>query len=62
MVEEWTLGQMLGYISTWSAVVRYTQENRVNPLGDLAERLAPLWESPRRRRIEWPLTLLVGRS
>jgi SAM-dependent methyltransferase len=61
MVEEWTLGQMLGYISTWSAVVRYTQENRVNPLPGLAERLAPLWESERPRRIEWPLTLLVGR-
>jgi SAM-dependent methyltransferase len=61
MVEEWTLGQMLGYISTWSAVVRYAQENGVNPVAGLAGRLTPLWEPDRRRRIEWPLTLLTGR-
>lgn len=61
MVEEWTLQQMLGYISTWSAVVRYAQTNGVDPVAGLAERLAPLWEPERRRRIEWPLTLLAGR-
>jgi SAM-dependent methyltransferase len=61
MVEEWTLGQMLGYISTWSAVVRYAQENGVNPVAALAERLVPLWAPDLRRRIEWPLTLLAGR-
>jgi SAM-dependent methyltransferase len=62
MVEEWTLDQMLGYISTWSAVVRYAQVNRVDPVPGLAARLAPVWEPNRRRRIEWPLTLLAGRS
>ncbi len=61
MTEEWTLGQMLGYISTWSAVVRYIQVNGVDPLLALAERLAPLWEPDRPRRIEWALTLLAGR-
>ncbi len=61
MVEEWTLGQMLGYISTWSSVVRYAQVNGANPVAGLAERLVPLWEPDRRRRIEWPLTLLAGR-
>jgi SAM-dependent methyltransferase len=61
MAEEWTLSQMLGYISTWSAVVRYAQVNGVNPVVGLAERLAPLWGPERRRRIEWPLTMLAGR-
>jgi len=61
MTEEWTLAQMLGYISTWSAVVRYTRENRVNPVLALAERLGPHWEADRPRRIEWTLTLLAGR-
>ena len=61
IVEEWTLRQMLGYISTWSSVVRYAQVNGVNPVAGLAERLVPLWEPDRRRRIEWPLTLLAGR-
>ena len=62
MAEEWTLGQMLGYISTWSAVVRYAQVNGANPVAALAERLGPLWEPDRRRRIEWTLTLLAGDS
>jgi SAM-dependent methyltransferase len=61
MAEEWTLGQMLGYISTWSAVVRYAEVNGVSPVVPLAERLAPLWEPDRRLRIEWALTILAGR-
>jgi SAM-dependent methyltransferase len=61
MTEEWTLEEMLGYISTWSAVVRYCQVTGVNPVLALGERLAPLWEPDRRRRIEWTLTLLAGR-
>jgi SAM-dependent methyltransferase len=61
MVEEWTLREMLGYISTWSAVVRYTQVHGSNPVAGLAERLGSLWQPDRRRRIEWPLTLLAGR-
>ncbi|MEZ0333304.1 MAG: class I SAM-dependent methyltransferase [Gemmatimonadales bacterium] len=61
MAEEWTLAQMLGYISTWSAVVRYTRENGMNPVPALAERLGPHWETDRPRRIEWTLTLLAGK-
>jgi SAM-dependent methyltransferase len=61
MTEEWTLEEMLGYISTWSAVVRCAQVTGVNPVLALGERLAPLWEPDRRRRVEWTLSLLAGR-
>lgn len=61
MVEEWTLGQVLGYLCTWSAVVRCTQATGANPVHALGDQLAPLWDGDRRRRIEWPLTLRAGR-
>jgi len=60
MVEEWTLRQVLGYLSTWSAVVRCTEATGANPVHALGEQLASLWEDGR-RRIEWTLTLRAGR-
>ncbi len=61
MSEEWTLAQMLGYMSTWSAVVRCTRETGANPVHDLADELVQLWDGDRKRRIEWALTLRAGR-
>ena len=62
MTEAWTLGQMLGYIATWSAVVRCREETGDDPVAALAERLAPLWGADRRRRIHWLLTVRAGRA
>ncbi len=63
MVEEWTLGQMLGYIGTWSAAVRCREATGTDPVGALARRLEPLWGGDqRRRRIQWALTVRAGRS
>ncbi|MBA3258746.1 MAG: class I SAM-dependent methyltransferase [Gemmatimonadales bacterium] len=61
MVEEWTLRQMLGYLSTWSAVVRCIETTGANPIHALGDQLAPLWDGDRRRRLEWSLTLRAGR-
>lgn len=61
MVEDWTLGQMLGYIATWSAVVRCRETTGHDPVAGLADRLAPLWDGDRRRRIHWVLTIRAGR-
>jgi SAM-dependent methyltransferase len=63
MVEEWTLGQMLGYIGTWSAVVRCREETGTDPAAGLVAALAPLWGGDeRRRRVQWALTVRAGRS
>ena len=62
MTEHWTLGQVLGYIATWSAVVRYRETTGVDPMLELADRLAPLWPADERRRIRWALTVRAGRS
>ena len=61
MVEEWTRAQMLGYIGTWSAVVRCREETGVDPVAGLAGELDTLWAAGERRRIRWDLTVRAGR-
>jgi hypothetical protein len=62
MTGQWTLGQVLGYVSTWSAVAKCRKVTGVDPVLELQERLEPLWGAPERRRhIEWPITVRAGR-
>jgi ubiquinone/menaquinone biosynthesis C-methylase UbiE len=61
MEATWTASQLTGYIATWSAVGRYAAAQRDNPLESLARDLARAWGSAETHRIQWPLTLRVGR-
>jgi SAM-dependent methyltransferase len=62
MTCEWTLGEMLGYVGTWSATARCRTTTGTDPLPALGDRLAPLWgDAAVPRRIEWPLSVLAGR-
>lgn len=57
---DWSAGQMLAYLGTWSAVTRATQARGSSPLPDLARQLGPAWgDAP--RRVRWPVTVLAGR-
>jgi SAM-dependent methyltransferase len=59
---EWTLGQLLSYIGTWSAVVEAQASTPHDPLAILDGWLAPLWGPAERvRTVNWELFLLVGR-
>jgi ubiquinone/menaquinone biosynthesis C-methylase UbiE len=62
MEARWTMEQLLGYFSTWSATNRYFKTKGINPLPALSERLSCVWgdvDAP--RQISWPLALRVGR-
>ncbi|MBV2180573.1 MAG: class I SAM-dependent methyltransferase [Castellaniella sp.] len=62
MSVDWTLDELLAYFRSWSATARYTRERGVDPVADLAVRLARVWGDPlARRRVEWPLSVLAGR-
>lgn len=62
MTAEWTLDQLLGYVSTWSAVAKCRDVTGVDPVPQLETRLTPHWGDPARRRsIEWPITVRAGR-
>lgn len=62
MEARWTLEQLLGYFSTWSATNRFIKTTGQNPLGPLAEELKRIWGNPDASRlVVWPLALRVGR-
>jgi SAM-dependent methyltransferase len=61
MEVRWTLGQLLGYFSTWSATNRYIKANGRNPLEPLADALEKPWGDPNApQQVVWPLSLRVG--
>lgn len=61
METRWTMDQLLGYFSTWSATNAYIKANGHNPLEPLQQKLAPVWGNPQvPRTITWPLSLRLG--
>lgn len=62
MEARWTLEQLLGYFSTWSATNRYIKHTGRNPLEPLATDLKRVWgDTSVPRLILWPLSIRVGR-
>lgn len=60
METEWNLSQLVGYLSTWSAVKKYEEANGVNPVERCYEKLASLWGHPESRlHMQWPLTIRI---
>jgi ubiquinone/menaquinone biosynthesis C-methylase UbiE len=57
---EWTIEQLAGYLSTWSAVRKYMQANKTDPVIKLIEAITPLWNE-RSMRITFPLFVRMGR-
>lgn len=61
MAANWTLHELAGYLTSWSAVNRYRAARGTNPVISCVERLAPLWGDPAGKRpIRWPLTVKAG--
>lgn len=61
MTGNWTLAQLVGYLSTWSAVSQFEKSHGTSPLGQIATTLKPLWgNNATVRRVRWPLELRVG--
>jgi len=58
----WTLEQLLGYYSSWSATNRFIKANGRNPIPALAEALSKAWPEPESPRlVSWQIALRVGR-
>jgi SAM-dependent methyltransferase len=62
MRAHWSLHQLAGYLSTWSAVERARAATGVDPLPDVVMELRAWWGPDESvRTVEWPLTLLAAR-
>lgn len=63
MESNWELGQMLGFLDSWSAVRHYKAKHNYHPVQLIWTELADAWgASERQRIIHWPLYLRVGRT
>jgi SAM-dependent methyltransferase len=62
MEARWTLPQLAGYLSTWSAVSRYRAALERDPLPALVRELEQVWPNAGESRIiRWPLEVRLGR-
>jgi SAM-dependent methyltransferase len=60
---DWTLGQYLAYLRSWSASQRYLKRTGRDPVAEIAPAMADAWGDPgARRAVRWPLSLLAGRA
>lgn len=60
MQAQWSLPELMGYLSTWSALKRYQAAHRHDPLPALTNALATHWGAGR-RAVQWPLAVKAGR-
>lgn len=62
-IERWmTLGELAGYLRTWSAVRRYVERHGHDPVVPLVDELGEPWgEVGARRLVSWPIRMRAGR-
>jgi SAM-dependent methyltransferase len=59
---DYTLAQLLGYLSTWSAIGPYRRALGGDPIERIGRKLAKVWGDPDvPREARWPLHLRAGR-
>lgn len=62
MEARWTLEELIGYFSTWSATNRFIKAKGFNPLETLAAEIGKVWGNPAMaRQVTWPLAIKVGK-
>ena len=63
MSMQWDFDQLLGYLTTWSAVKEYVKARGVNPVEEIQRTLAVNWGEPSQRlNVTWPLAVHVRRK
>ncbi|HEX5221147.1 MAG TPA: class I SAM-dependent methyltransferase [Verrucomicrobiae bacterium] len=63
MEARWTMEQLLGYFSTWSATSRFIKATGRNPLETFSAELSRAWGDVNAPRlVVWPLAWRLGRS
>ena len=59
--KSWNLEELLGYISTWSAVRSVREAGREDILQGFAADLTAMWGDPAyRREVRWPISMRLG--
>lgn len=61
MRARWTRDDLIGYVSSWSAVARCREQTGADPLPAFAGEMKRAWPDGTAFDIQWPLYMLVGR-
>lgn len=62
LAAEWRLEDLLGFLSSWSALHTSIAENGDNPLEEMRPEFEQAWGEPERiRQVHWPFFMRVGR-
>jgi SAM-dependent methyltransferase len=62
MERSWSLPELAGYLRSWSATVRYTKQNGIDPVLNLEAEMHSVWKDlSERRTLHWPFTIRAGR-
>ncbi len=57
----WTLGELAGYMRTWSATASYVRANGIDPVNSVEQELEGEWGGNENRRlVRWPLRIRAG--
>jgi len=60
--QTWNLPELLGYVSTWSAVRAAVDAGRQDLLTSFADDIGVAWgDAGARRSVSWPIALRIGR-
>lgn len=57
----WSLPQLLGYLSTWSAVKHFIRENGYDPVQEVKNELERHWGKEAEKEVKFPLLFRIGR-
>jgi hypothetical protein len=60
MEYEWTLPELAGYLNTWSALRKFVDRHKHNPVDALTEKIRPAWASEK-MRVRFPVYLRMGK-
>lgn len=59
--EEWSLGDLEGYLNSWSTVQKFKDEKGINPADELILDVKEHWNSEEIRNVSFPVFLRLGR-
>ena len=60
--QQWSLEHLLGFLSTWSASLRYQAKFAQNPTDEIREQAEAAWGDPGQTRlVTWDLHMRLGR-
>jgi hypothetical protein len=57
----WQREDMIGYISSWSAIQKYIKVNGQSPIPIIEEEINKLWPADEVKKVSFPIYLKLGR-